>query len=112
MIDAFMLHSGPADLARALLERRIDYFTAYVCENLGSRDERVTRGTLAEIAGHRAKVGGPRIFGVVHAVAEARNLFLLGQHSLHIFHRIGTRTIDGFQDVEHSFVGSAVQRSL
>jgi precorrin-6Y C5,15-methyltransferase (decarboxylating) len=41
---------GPAEVARALLDRHIDYFTAYVCENLGARDERVTRGTLAEIA--------------------------------------------------------------
>jgi precorrin-6Y C5,15-methyltransferase (decarboxylating) len=41
---------GPADVAAALLARKIDYFTAYVCENLGARDERVTRGTLAEIA--------------------------------------------------------------
>src|SRR5258705_239215 len=46
-------HCGPADLARPLLDRRIDYFTAYVCENLGSRDERVTRGTLTEIAAQR-----------------------------------------------------------
>jgi precorrin-6B C5,15-methyltransferase / cobalt-precorrin-6B C5,C15-methyltransferase len=46
-------HVGPAELARALLDRRIDYFTAYVCENLGARDERVTRGTLADIAGQR-----------------------------------------------------------
>jgi precorrin-6Y C5,15-methyltransferase (decarboxylating) len=41
---------GPDEVARALLKRRIDYFTAYVCENLGARNERVTRGTLAEIA--------------------------------------------------------------
>jgi precorrin-6Y C5,15-methyltransferase (decarboxylating) len=41
---------GPAEVAKALLTRKIDYFTAYVCENLGARDERVTRGTLAEIA--------------------------------------------------------------
>jgi precorrin-6Y C5,15-methyltransferase (decarboxylating) len=40
----------PAVVARALLERRIDYFTVYVCENLGSRDERVTRGELPDIA--------------------------------------------------------------
>ena len=40
----------PAALAKALLERRIDYFTAYVCENLGSPDECVTRGELGEIA--------------------------------------------------------------
>jgi precorrin-6Y C5,15-methyltransferase (decarboxylating) len=41
---------GPDAIARALLKRRIDYFTAYVCENLGARNERVTRGSLAEIA--------------------------------------------------------------
>jgi precorrin-6Y C5,15-methyltransferase (decarboxylating) len=40
----------PAAVARALLESRIDYFSAYVCENLGSPDERVTQGELAEIA--------------------------------------------------------------
>lgn len=44
---------GPADVAQALLARRIDYFTAYVCENLGARNECVTRGSLAEIAEHR-----------------------------------------------------------
>ncbi len=41
---------GPAEIAQAMLDRRIDYFTIYVCENLGSRNERVTRGTVAEIA--------------------------------------------------------------
>jgi precorrin-6Y C5,15-methyltransferase (decarboxylating) len=40
----------PSRLARALLERGIDYFKAYVCENLGSPDERVTQGELSDIA--------------------------------------------------------------
>ncbi len=40
----------PALVARQLLARGIDYFFAYVCENLGSPDERVTQGELAEIA--------------------------------------------------------------
>jgi precorrin-6Y C5,15-methyltransferase (decarboxylating) len=40
----------PKAVAKALLDRRIDYFSAYVCENLGSPDERVTQGELAEIA--------------------------------------------------------------
>ena len=40
----------PSRIARALLDRKIDYFSAYVCENLGSPDERVTQGTLIEIA--------------------------------------------------------------
>jgi precorrin-6Y C5,15-methyltransferase (decarboxylating) len=40
----------PAAVARALLDSRLDYFTAYVCENLGSPDERVTHGELKEIA--------------------------------------------------------------
>lgn len=40
----------PSAVARELLARRIDYFAVYVCENLGSPDERVTRGSLAEVA--------------------------------------------------------------
>lgn len=51
-VGAFTTEQASPDvLARALLDQGIDYFTAYVCENLGSRDERVTRGSLAEIAG-------------------------------------------------------------
>lgn len=41
---------GPQRIAATLLDRGIDYFTAYVCENLGARSETVTRGTLTEIA--------------------------------------------------------------
>ena len=40
---------SPSDVAAALLEQEIDYFTAYVCENLGSPDERVTQSELAEV---------------------------------------------------------------
>jgi precorrin-6Y C5,15-methyltransferase (decarboxylating) len=42
----------PAAVAQTLLDHRIDYFTAYVCENLGAPDERVTRGELAEMSAH------------------------------------------------------------
>jgi precorrin-6Y C5,15-methyltransferase (decarboxylating) len=41
----------PPRLARELLERGIDYFRAYVCENLGSPDERVTQAELADLTG-------------------------------------------------------------
>jgi precorrin-6B C5,15-methyltransferase / cobalt-precorrin-6B C5,C15-methyltransferase len=44
---------SPAAVAQALLDRKIDYFSAYVCENLGSPDERVTQGDLSEIASHK-----------------------------------------------------------
>ncbi|MDB4676619.1 precorrin-6y C5,15-methyltransferase (decarboxylating) subunit CbiE [bacterium] len=37
---------SPTVVAEALLDRRIDYFTAYVCENLGTPDEVVTQGDL------------------------------------------------------------------
>src|SRR4029079_17662394 len=37
---------SPARLGRELLERGIDYFRAYVCENLGSPDERITQAEL------------------------------------------------------------------
>jgi precorrin-6Y C5,15-methyltransferase (decarboxylating) len=40
----------PAAVARALIDHGIDSFQAYVCENLGSPDERVTQGSLADIA--------------------------------------------------------------
>ncbi len=40
---------GPAEIARQLLVRGLDYFRAYVCENLGGPDERVTQGELSEI---------------------------------------------------------------
>ncbi len=39
----------PASVARAMLQRGLDYFTGYVCENLGSPDERVTQGELSEL---------------------------------------------------------------
>ncbi len=41
---------SPDVVAAALLDRRIDYFTAYVCENLGTPDETVTQGELKSIA--------------------------------------------------------------
>ncbi len=39
----------PARLARALLDHGIDYFRAYVCENLGQPDERVTQAELSDL---------------------------------------------------------------
>lgn len=42
--------SPPTVVAQKLLDSKIDYFNAYVCENLGSPDERVTQGELDEIA--------------------------------------------------------------
>jgi precorrin-6Y C5,15-methyltransferase (decarboxylating) len=41
---------GPREVARALLARGLDYFRAYVCENLGGPHERVTQGELADLA--------------------------------------------------------------
>jgi precorrin-6Y C5,15-methyltransferase (decarboxylating) len=40
---------GPAEIAQVLLARGLDYFKAFVCENLGAPDERVTQGDLADI---------------------------------------------------------------
>lgn len=41
---------SPPVIAAALLDRRIDYFTAYVCENIGTPAETVTQGDLRSIA--------------------------------------------------------------
>ncbi len=43
----------PSAVARALLDWQIDYFTAYICENLNSPDERVTQGELSELVDQR-----------------------------------------------------------
>jgi len=40
----------PNEIAQRLLNLGVDYFYAYVCENLGAPDERVTQGELADIA--------------------------------------------------------------
>src|SRR5205085_4085481 len=39
----------PATIARQLLARGLAYFRAFVCENLGAPDERVTQGELADV---------------------------------------------------------------
>jgi precorrin-6Y C5,15-methyltransferase (decarboxylating) len=39
----------PGRIAAELLGRGIDYFNAVVCENLGGKDERITRAELGEI---------------------------------------------------------------
>jgi precorrin-6Y C5,15-methyltransferase (decarboxylating) len=39
----------PPTIAKQLLARGLDYFRAFVCENLGAPDERVTQGELREI---------------------------------------------------------------
>ncbi len=39
----------PSRLAAALLDHGIDYFRAYVCENLGQPDERVTQAELSDL---------------------------------------------------------------
>jgi precorrin-6Y C5,15-methyltransferase (decarboxylating) len=41
---------GPPQIARQLLARGLDYFRAFVCENLGAPDERVTQAELADVA--------------------------------------------------------------
>ena len=43
--------SAGAAGAESCSDRGIDYFRAYVCENLGSPDERVTQAELADLAG-------------------------------------------------------------
>lgn len=42
--------NSPAVIARALIEAGLDKFTAYVCEAIGTRQERITKGRLKTIA--------------------------------------------------------------
>ena len=67
----------PAAVARALLEEGIDYFQAYVCENLGSPDERVTQGSLADIA--RDSFGALNVMILVRKARAADTPGAVGQ---------------------------------
>jgi precorrin-6B C5,15-methyltransferase / cobalt-precorrin-6B C5,C15-methyltransferase len=58
--------SPPNRVAEVLLENGLDGFTAYVCENLGSPDERVTQGELSELADQE--------FGPLNVMILVRNL--------------------------------------
>jgi len=50
-VGLFTSEQTPPNLvAQTMLDNGLDNFTAYVCENLGSPDERVTQGALAELA--------------------------------------------------------------
>ncbi|MBI5892678.1 MAG: precorrin-6y C5,15-methyltransferase (decarboxylating) subunit CbiE [Deltaproteobacteria bacterium] len=40
----------PSKIARALLDKGIKDYTAYVCEDLGTEKEKITQGTLSQIA--------------------------------------------------------------
>ncbi len=86
----------PAAVARALLEDGVDYFQAYVCENLGSPDERVTQGSLAEIA--KESFGG---LNVMILVRKARAADKPGQ--------VGTRL---FGNSDDCFLQSRPKRGL
>lgn len=40
----------PAKIAKALLDKNIKNYTAYVCEDLGTEKEKITQGTLSQIS--------------------------------------------------------------
>ena len=71
----------PNHLAQSLIQAGIDYFTGYVCENLGAPDERVTAGDLSDIA--KASFGELNVFVLVRkpdvpdrpTTLEGRRLF-------------------------------------
>src|SRR5579862_5398999 len=67
---------------------------------------------MTQIAGHDAQMGGARIFGVIDAMSEAGDFLFLRQHPFYVVDRVSSGTIDGFQDVEYSFVGPAVERAF
>jgi len=86
----------PAAVAQTLLDHGIDAFQAYVCENLGSPDERVTQGSLAEIA---KEAFAP--LNVMILVRKAKAPEQAGQ--------VGTRT---FGNPDECFLQSRPKRGL
>jgi precorrin-6B C5,15-methyltransferase / cobalt-precorrin-6B C5,C15-methyltransferase len=72
----------PSRLAEELLSKGISYFNVYVCENLGSPDERVTRSSLADIVNQRFSLLNVMILirqtGVPDRQSESDNRRLFG----------------------------------
>lgn len=72
----------PQRLAEELLSKGITYFTVYVCENLGSPDERVTRCSVADIVNQRFSPLNVMVMirhsGVPDRQAESKNRRLFG----------------------------------
>ena len=66
-------------------------------------------GGFAELLGHAAEVGRAGIFGVVDAMAEAGDFFLLGEHLFHVLDWVGARFFDGVEEAHGGLVGSAVE---
>ena len=64
---------------------------------------------LAEFFGHAAEVGRAGIFGVVDAMAEAGDLFLLGEHLADVLDWVGAGFVDGVEEAHGGLVGSAVE---
>ncbi len=87
----------PSEVARALLELQIDYFTAYVCENLNSPDERVTQGELSEIAEHE--------FGPLNVMILIRKPHVPDRPTESIGHRL-------FGNPDDSFLQTKPKRAL
>lgn len=86
----------PAAVARALLDEGIDSFQAYVCENLGSPDERVTQGSLADI--------GRETFGPLNVLILVRKSLAIDKPG-----QAGTRL---FGNPDDSFLQSRPKRGL
>ena len=86
----------PPAVARALLDDGIDSFQAYVCENLGSPDERVTQGSLADIARDA--------FGPLNVMILVRKPAAIDKPG-----HVGTRL---FGNADESFLQSRPKRGL
>jgi len=72
----------PQRLAEAMLAKGVTYFTAYICENLGSPDERVTRSNIVDVVSQRFSPLNVMVLvrhdGVPDQVAAARQRRLFG----------------------------------
>ncbi|MEO8496686.1 MAG: precorrin-6y C5,15-methyltransferase (decarboxylating) subunit CbiE [Planctomycetota bacterium] len=87
----------PSAVAKAMLDRQIDYFHAYVCENLGSPDERVTQCDLRELVGQE--------FAALNVLVLVRNPNVPDRPT----QRIGRRL---FGNPDEAFLQSKPKRGL
>ncbi len=87
----------PSKVAELLLASHIDYFRVYVCENLGSPDERVTHGDLQDLIGQ---------------TFSPLNVMILVRKPQRAFNKVSGRRCRLFGNPDDMFLESLPKRGL
>uniref|UniRef100_E6QM64 Uncharacterized protein n=1 Tax=mine drainage metagenome TaxID=410659 RepID=E6QM64_9ZZZZ len=67
---------------------------------------------FGELLAHATEMGGARVFGLVDAVSEAGDFFLVGEHLFDVLDGVSASLVDGEEHTHDGFVCPAVERAF